>query len=397
MCGDIYPKDGKIIWLNTRQEPNVYANGEPMCARPPNKIGEFVELDIFSRDELKAQEVAFKKVLADRVEKNDKKIKYQDVNKRDYEVPLKSDLKSLSEVIEDVKKDFPGLVHLRVPIGNSPSPSEAAFDIITGMMVGTCINTPIIVSDQLGLTRATTACVIACLFKEFQISASFEGLIETVPGVNSNCLKMDNYVMDPTKDPLFRGEFPVVAKLLEKLKDGKACKNECDKVIDKNGPKKTGGSGIKQIRENIAESKLSYEIMDDAAQAFLKQKIMDNIQKYFYLIVFTAYIREAVVMCKESASEEDKKNFSLTGGKVSTPADQLKLQKTFVQFMEEHSELRTLVEEGKGRLQWERDIPADALANLESLAAQDFKGNLGKIIHDIYQTAHGLFRDLPQV
>ena len=49
------------------------------------------------------------------------------------------------------------------------------------------------------------------------------------------------------------------------------------KVIDKNGPPPSG-TGIKQLRENIAESKLSYEIMDDAAQAFLKTKIMDNIQ-----------------------------------------------------------------------------------------------------------------------
>merc|ERR1711931_182331 len=141
VCGDIYPKDGKIIWLNMRQEPTVYANGDPICARPPNKIGEFAELDTFSRDDIKKQEVAFKEVLADRAEKNDKKIKYQDVNKREYENPLKSDLKTLSEVIEDVKKDFPGLVHYRVPIANSPTPSEAAFDLITSVMVGTNINT----------------------------------------------------------------------------------------------------------------------------------------------------------------------------------------------------------------------------------------------------------------
>jgi len=64
--------------------------------------------------------------------------------------------------------------------------------------------------------------------------------------------------------------------------------------------------------------------------------------------------------------------------------------------MEEHSTLRTIVDEGKGKLQWERDIPPEALANLESLASSDFKGNLGRIIHDIYQTAHGLFKDLPQ-
>merc|ERR1712080_104947 len=47
-----------------------------------------------------------------------------------------------------------------------------------------------------------------------------------------------------------------------------------------------------------------------------------------------------------------------------------------------------LIDQGKGNLQWERDIPAAALANLESLANSDFKANLGKIIHDIYQTAH---------
>ena len=390
MCGDIYPKDGKIIWLNMRQEPTVYANGDPICARPPNKIGEFAELDTFNRDDIKKQEVAFKKVLADRCEKNDKKIKYQDVNKREYEVPLKSDLKSLSEVVEDVKKDFPGLVHFRVPIANSPSPSEAAFDLITSVMVGTCINTPLIISDQVGLSRATTGCVIACLFKEFQISASFEGLIETVPGVNADCLKMDNYVMDPTKDPLFRGEFPVVSKLLEKLKDGKACKNECDKVIDKNGTPKTGGTGIKQVRENIAESKLSYEIMDDAAQAFLKVKIMDNIHKYYYMIAFTAYMRE---MAEAARGGEGEK---LPGGKSAIPGKELKLGKTFVVFMDAQPELRSLIEEGKGNLQWERDIPAAALANLESLANSDFKANLGKIIHDIYQTAHQMFSDMPQ-
>ena len=55
--------------------------------------------------------------------------------------------------------------------------------------------------------------------------------------------------------------------------------------------------------------------MDDAAQAFLKTKIMDNIQKYFYLIVFGAYLREQAVAAIDGVGEEDKKNFALTGGK----------------------------------------------------------------------------------
>merc|ERR1711918_142880 len=43
---------------------------------------------------------------------------------------------------------------------------------------------------------------------------------------------------------------------------------------------------------------------------------------------------------------------------------------TFAAFMEEHADLRGLIDTGKG--------------------------NLGKIIHDIYQTAHIMFSDMPQ-
>merc|ERR1711990_448458 len=185
------------------------------------------------------------------------------------------------------------------------------------------------------------------------------------------------------KDALFRGEFEVIKELVATLKDGVAAKNECDKVIDKNGPAKTGGTGIKQLRENIAESKLS-------------SKIMDNIHKYFYMIAFTGYIREMAALAISTATDEDKAKHGLAGGKISTPGDQLKLAKPFVAWMEVHANLRTIVDEGKGKLQWERDIPASALSNLESLASSDFKANLGKIIHDIYQTAHTMFSDMPQ-
>merc|ERR1712198_113651 len=390
-----YPKDGPIIWFNLRQEPDVYVNGEPICARPPNKIGEYAELGNITRDITKANEVEFLRQVEMRKNDNGGKLKVVDINKKQSEIEVK-ELKTLSEVIEGVKADFPNLVHMRVPVCNSAAPLEADFDIIVQTLVGTAINTPIIINDQVGLSRATTGCVVACLFKDFQINASFEGLVETVPGVNLDLLKMDRYTMDAGKDPLFRGEFEVVKELVATLKDGVAAKNECDKVIDKNGTPKTGGTGIKQLRENIAESKLSYEIMDDSAQAFLKVKIMDNIHKYYYLIAFTAYMREAADLARNSVSDEEKASLTLTSGKCAIPANMLKLSKTFTAFMEEHNELRGLIVTGKGNLQWERDIPAAALANLESLANSNFKENLGKIIHDIYQTAHTMFSDMPQ-
>eukprot|EP00092_Neocalanus_flemingeri_P003780 GFUD01004070.1.p1 GENE.GFUD01004070.1~~GFUD01004070.1.p1 ORF type:complete len:507 (-),score=154.66 GFUD01004070.1:192-1712(-) len=394
-CGDIYPKDGKIIWLNVRQEPDVYVNGEPICARPPNKIGEYAELGNVTRDVAKANEVEFLEVCEKRAEENGGKIKAVDINKKELTLEVK-EIKSLSQVIESLKEKFPGLVHMRVPICNSAAPLETDFDVICNTLVGSSVNTPIIVNDQVGLSRATTACVAVCLFKEFQLSASYEGLVETVPGVNLELLKMDTYKMNPEKDPLFRGEFEVVKELVASMKNGVAAKNVCDKVIDKNGTPKTGGTGIKQLRENIAESKLSYEIMDDAAQAFLKSKIMDNIHKYYFLIVFAGYMLEATDLARGAVSDEIKAEVTLKGGKYAIPANQLKLVKTFVQFIEENASLKGLIDSGKGNLQWERDIPQAALANLEDLAAKDFKGNMGKIIHDIYQTAHVMFGDMPQ-
>merc|ERR1712128_338534 len=184
-----YPKEGKIIWFNLRQEPDVYVNGDPICARPPNKIGEYAELGNVTRDSAKADEVEFLRVCQKRAEDNGGKLKVVDINKKESEVEVK-DITSLSAVIEGLKKKFAGLVHMRVPVCNSAAPLEADFDVICNTLLGSNINTPIIVSDQVGLSRATTGCVIACLFKEFQISASFEGLVETVPGMNLGLLKM---------------------------------------------------------------------------------------------------------------------------------------------------------------------------------------------------------------
>merc|ERR1711862_184260 len=352
VCGTIYPKDGPIIWFNLRQEPTVYVNGNPICARPPNKIGEYAELGGVTRDIIKAQETAFLGECEGRKSTNGGKLKIVDINKKESEVEVK-ELKSLSQVVESMKEKFPGLIHWRVSVCNSASPLETDYDIICKQLVGTAINTPVIVNDQVGLSRATTGCVIASLFKEFQISASFEGLVETVPGVNASLLKTDRYVMDMSKDALFRGEFEVVKELVAKMKDGAGAKNNADKIIDLNGTKKTGGTGIKQLRENIAESKLSYEIMDDAAQAFLKSKIMDNIHKYFYIICFAGYMREAAAAARETIEADKKGEVALpASGKCSIPAKDLKLPSSFVDFMTKNDSLRAMVDTGKGNLQW---------------------------------------------
>merc|ERR1719391_1832264 len=108
-------------------------------------------------------------------------------------------------------------------------------------------------------------------------------------------------------------------------------------------------------------------------------------------------MREAAVAAREVIEADKKGEVALpASGKCSIPAKDLKISKKFTDYMEENNWMRAMVDTGKGNLQWERDIPQEALNNLENLAKTDFKGNLGKIIHDIYQTAHLMFNDMPQ-
>jgi len=143
------------------------------------------------------------------------------------------------------------------------------------------------------------------------------------------------------------------------------------------------------------------------------------------LICFTGYLRDQSKVAKDGITDEDKKAFALAGGKakikwqlakvpslgncrdrtlktkkkpkrLSTPTESLKLKDTFVTWMDSKANLRTICDDGKGKLQWEREIPQEALDNLNNLASTDFKANLGKIIHDIYLTGHNMFKDMPQ-
>merc|ERR1711923_402432 len=149
-CGDIYPKTNKIIWLNMRQEPIVYVNGNPVCARPPNKIGEYAELGNETRASVKTDEEEFIKVIEGRA-KADGKLKVVDVGKKESEVEVK-ELITLSKVMESLKEKYPGLTHNRIPVCNSAAPLEPDFDTICNALSGTNVNTPVIVNCQVGLS-----------------------------------------------------------------------------------------------------------------------------------------------------------------------------------------------------------------------------------------------------
>merc|ERR1711868_124943 len=105
-CGETYPKTNKIIWLNMRQEPIVYVNGNPICARPPNKIGEYAELGNVTAESIEADEAEFGRMLKKRAEDGGK-CKVISVAKVESEIEVK-EIVTLTDVLAAVKEKFPG-------------------------------------------------------------------------------------------------------------------------------------------------------------------------------------------------------------------------------------------------------------------------------------------------
>ena len=87
------------------------------------------------------------KVVEGRAKGAEGKLKVVDVNKKESELEVK-ELITLSKVMEGLKAKYPGLVHNRVPVCNSAAPLEADFDTICNALLGTNVNTPVIVNCQ---------------------------------------------------------------------------------------------------------------------------------------------------------------------------------------------------------------------------------------------------------
>jgi len=376
--------DEKIIyWANLRQEPVVYANGKPYTARDPEKLNYHIE--VANAADVSKMEDDF----AEEIKKRGEDFKfYQDqygehpddrVVKNDEVTEKLADVQTLTQIFGGLKEKVDKINAIRVPINQECAPAEECFDQILAALKNTTASTPIVFNCQAGISRTTTGMVIASLVKEFQLASELNHMKGIVPDDILEALKKKKLglpgidIEAPVeKNAMMAGEFEVIMELLAAYGEGdqgKIAKAQVDKLIDLAAPPPKG-TGVQNIRECIIESKMTFDVSADEWQLYLKNKIMNNIERYFYLIVFAMYVREA--------------------GPKEFP-------QTFKEWMDEHSSLRDMIAEGRGKLEWERKIPDEKLVDLkEMLASKDFKTNLPKVIKRIYELAWVQFSDLPR-
>merc|ERR1719330_612528 len=288
-----------------------------------------------------------------------------------------SDLKSYKKILTEMAAGpLEGMTVIRVPVVEERPQPEDCFDVIIKALVEeNPAKTQCIFSSQLGQGRTTFGMTAACIVKAVQMSSKLNKMVET--GIGSRdwadgIIKKTFEELaqsEDLKDSLLMGEFQVIKDLLEKVPAAQEGKQLADKMIDLCGVPPEG-TGIQNLRKCIIQTKYKYDAATEDRQTHWKKMIINFIERYFYLICFATYARQ----------------FGPEGFK-----------KTFVEFMNENSSLRDLVQNGKDKLEWSRKVDQNAVNQIQSLiTSSDIKEKLGEVVTKLYKISHTTYSDMPR-
>jgi len=368
-----YDEQKAVVWINLRQEPVLYINGKPYSVRETDMLTDHLVLD----DTFQINNLENK--MAKDIKKEDKFMFGKDeVGERliekmpDYSLQegRPDNIAALGETMQGEAKKQGKLESTRVPLHLNAAPSDSSFDMILKVLKAHSSAVPVIFSCQSGVTRSSTGAVIGGIIKEAQLEAEFEKMKGIVPDVIVDTLrgqKLHPPVEQPEKgaNALMKGDFPVVLDLIAAVPEAKDAKMQVDRLINTVGPP----AGIENIREIVVMDKMQFDVASDEWREVLKERIMDQIERYFMLIVFALF-----------AKETGPEGFN----------------KTFTSWLDSSS-YREQIEVGKSKIEWERKIPDEQIKDLKELMNVDnFDDNLPAVINKINQLSYKMFSDLPR-
>jgi len=368
-----YDEQKSVLWVNLRQEPVLYVNGAPYSIRSSDDLaGHIVLNEAFEINNIE-------NAMASELKKAGDFDFYKDqAGEKAVEKPpppvvekgRPDSVNTLNELFSFASKKQPKLEYKRIPLNLNSAAREESVDQLVRLLKGHGSAVPIIFSCQGGYTRSSAAAVMAGIIKEAQLEAEFnkmKGIVpeEIVEELRAKKLKPPVKPRDAKDNALMLGEFPVVMNLIKEVPEAEEAKQQVDRLIDAVGPP----AGVENIREAIVMDKMQYDVASDEYREILKTRIMDNVEKYFMLIVFSLY-------CKKIGAA----GFNQAFGKWL-----------------DSTNYRDLIAEGKGKLEWERKIPEEKINDLkEMLKADNFNDNLPAVINKINQLSYKMFSDLPR-
>merc|ERR1712180_579810 len=230
-----YDEQKSVVWVSVRQEPCLYVNGKPYSVRKKEDKFQWVQDEVGEKS---------KEICPD----------YKPQEGRPDSILTLGD-----SLAAEVKKQGK-LKTMRIPFNLYAAPSVESVDALIKLLKVEGSAVPVIMSDQTGQGRASTAAVMAGLIKEAQLETEFAKMRGIVPDCILDSLRAKKLHPEPAprgKDAnaLMLGEFPVVMDLVGSVEGGKEAKAQVDRITD--------SVGMENIRENVVMDKMQFDVASD--------------------------------------------------------------------------------------------------------------------------------------
>ncbi|XP_063723580.1 paladin-like [Symsagittifera roscoffensis] len=306
----------KVIFVNMRSEPVIYANNFSYGPRNPHNLNENIELNGLNTSDVERLQL----ILVNTLKKNAKessngfvyhKDTYAEVpeDRKDYVCSEPCDIKnilSVTEVYSKMKEDFEALdiLFFRLPVNDERVPNLEDFDRLVNYLKGELsVTTGMHFNCQMGKGRTTTGMVLACLITAKVLQQSI-GQDQSGANGDSSVATAGGGVGVNKPGTLENGEFQIILDLCAALSSGKTMKAEMDFIID-------ACDHMQNLRKCIWETKVNHDKELAKADkeagarraAFWAKLGVNFIERYFYLILFNVY-------CTEQVSQDFKVKFA---------------------------------------------------------------------------------------
>ncbi|KAI0072968.1 hypothetical protein K474DRAFT_1723915 [Panus rudis PR-1116 ss-1] len=290
------PQSDRITWITLREEPIVYINGAPYCLRRERfTLRNMKDYGGISASRLEALEERLKEDVIEELQSFGGRLLLHTETSDGSVVPVWEEVDPANVlVLKEVmakRRHLEGGVELnyaRIPItAEKPPDFTDLTELINVVIRNYSSNTPIVVNCQLGRGRSTLTSVVLVLVQRWLANV---GSLQTPtsPRMPSRSLTSSSVM---TLDGLdgdrhnHRQSYQVINNLLRVFRKGPTVKNAVDDAIDQ-------CAEVLNLRDSIEQSRvLAEQATDERQKRLYAQRALQNLRRYFELIIFQAYLQ----------------------------------------------------------------------------------------------------------
>ena len=275
------PTPRRIVWINVREEPLLYINGEPFVLRDQYaSLRNIKAYTGIAASRLEQMELRLKEdVLAEARAHLGRILLHSEGSERDLlpiweSVQDVSTMRDLFALNSELSQKYPHLEYYRVPITAEEAPEPADFDTLLRILTGEA-------EDELALAHGSVF-IFNC---QMGLGRSTMGSVIGMQILRSPLLDVPQALLPESSSALVH--YKVITNLLRMLKDGNEAKRVSDWFIDQAGQFLNLRASIEDYR------KAASRCTDDRRNCRkLVNKGIHCLKRYALLILFQAYLLE---------------------------------------------------------------------------------------------------------